>query len=461
MSLSSKQVVPEDGMIITEDVTLVPGVYVLRHGLTIAADGVTLDGAGAMLVGSQDWPVAIFMEGRRDVTIKNLSTVGFHHAVRLKNCRDVNIVGNRFRFSSELDFYSHPLSVYAPLEQMHGAAIFLQDVQSTIISDNDMGHQQNGVLAYGCRGLIIERNQAPMCSGQGVYLYDSHECTIQDNLLDFCARISHLPDGRKDIGAGAASVMLISGSSKNLILRNFMRGSGDGVLACGYPEAAKVAQCNDNIIEGNDASYCLNVSFEATFGRRNVFRENKANGSNYGFWLGYSCETEVVDNEIIENRIAGVAIEHGHGNSILGNILKRNRSGILLWTDYYEQLVRVFPDCEASWDYTIARNVIEANRDGIRSYTEQRVREPLCYNYRILDNTIRDNHTGIRLQRVRDCELQGNRLVNNHSSGVWLIKCSDISAVGNVFEANRVDVIGELTERVDDTSHLESRAEVE
>lgn len=39
---------PTDGMIIGADTTLAPGVYHLPHGLTIAADGVTLDGGGAL-----------------------------------------------------------------------------------------------------------------------------------------------------------------------------------------------------------------------------------------------------------------------------------------------------------------------------------------------------------------------------------------------------------------------------
>jgi len=37
---------PTDGMIITEDAIFQPGVYILPHGLTVAADGITLDGNG-------------------------------------------------------------------------------------------------------------------------------------------------------------------------------------------------------------------------------------------------------------------------------------------------------------------------------------------------------------------------------------------------------------------------------
>jgi len=43
-------VIPVDGMVITEDTTFAPGVYPLRQGITIGADGVTLDGGGALLV---------------------------------------------------------------------------------------------------------------------------------------------------------------------------------------------------------------------------------------------------------------------------------------------------------------------------------------------------------------------------------------------------------------------------
>ncbi len=450
MVQNTAPVVPEDGMMITENTTLAPGIYILRKGLTIASDKVTLDGAGATLVGSPDWPSGIRIEGRKDVTVKNICTLGYYHGIFIKDSFDIHIVGNHLKASSELDSRSHALSIWVKLEDAHGAGLFLQNVERATISDNDLSHQQNGILAYRCSELCIERNNTSMCSGQGVYLDGTHDSVIRDNVMDFCARIYHLPDGRKDIGAGSASIILISGSSNNRILRNYMRGSGDGLLACGYPESSIVEPCCNNVIEGNDASYCLNVSFEATFCRGNIFRENKANGCNYGFWLGYSTNTEIVDNEINENRIAGVAIEHGNANRIMGNILKRNRSGILLWTDYYEDLVRVFPDCAGSHDYTIARNVIESNKDGIRSYTEQRVREMMCYDYRIFDNTIRDNNTGIRLQRVRDCELKGNRLVNNSGSGIWLIKCLNIQSRDNLFDANRTDVIGELEDKSND-----------
>ncbi|MEJ5309084.1 MAG: DUF1565 domain-containing protein [Anaerolineae bacterium] len=46
-----RPVEPTDGMVITADTTFKSGIYVLPHGLSIAADGITVDGNGALLIG--------------------------------------------------------------------------------------------------------------------------------------------------------------------------------------------------------------------------------------------------------------------------------------------------------------------------------------------------------------------------------------------------------------------------
>ncbi len=63
-------VVPTDGMVIRQSMTLAPGVYDLPQGLTIASDGVTVDGAGVLLVGQDHTGVGLHIDGQHDVTIK-------------------------------------------------------------------------------------------------------------------------------------------------------------------------------------------------------------------------------------------------------------------------------------------------------------------------------------------------------------------------------------------------------
>ncbi|MEZ4670069.1 MAG: hypothetical protein R3E39_19365 [Anaerolineae bacterium] len=45
-----ENVIPVDGMVITEDTKFAPGVYPLSEGLTIASNGITVDGEGVLLV---------------------------------------------------------------------------------------------------------------------------------------------------------------------------------------------------------------------------------------------------------------------------------------------------------------------------------------------------------------------------------------------------------------------------
>ena len=58
---------------------------------------------------------------------------------------------------------------------------------------------------------------------------------------------------------------------------------------------------NDNVIAYNDGSWADAVAFEGTFSERNVFYENRASDSRYGFWLGWSFNTLVLDNTIERN----------------------------------------------------------------------------------------------------------------------------------------------------------------
>lgn len=62
-------IVPLDGMIITRDTPLQPGLYFLPRGIEIGADGVALDGQGAGLVGERRQGQGITVVGRRQVTL--------------------------------------------------------------------------------------------------------------------------------------------------------------------------------------------------------------------------------------------------------------------------------------------------------------------------------------------------------------------------------------------------------
>jgi parallel beta-helix repeat protein len=106
----------------------------------------------------------------------------------------------------------------------------------------------------------------------------------------------------------------------------------------------------------NDASFSPNNAFEAVFSEYNVFEDNIAEFSNYGFWLGYSRNTAVRGNRITANRSDGVSIEHGSHNTIEDNHVEGSRTGIHLWSGYPPG------GADPSEDYTIRRNRILDSR---------------------------------------------------------------------------------------------------
>jgi parallel beta-helix repeat protein len=426
--------VPTNGMQITESVTFAPGVYVLPDGVTLAADGVTLDGGGALLVGAGDRGSGVAGRGLAGVTVRNLALLQYQTGIRLTDCRDVTLAENRVSRTAELERRRYFLEIWLPAEQAYGAGIFLERVRGGVIRDNDLQHQQNGLSCYGCTRLTIEQNDASYCSGWGFCLYDSSDNLLQRNLADFCNRIYRREDGSEHVGADAAGLLVIWNSCRNRVLRNSLRGSGDGVFVAGYRHPGQIAPCNDNLFEENDGSLSPNIAFEATFCSGNLFRRNQASDGNYGFWLGFSTHTRVEENEVHRNRRAGIAIEHGHDNAIRANRFRENRHGVQLWSGGAREFTEVFPDRRDSCATGVRDNLFETNRVGFLHYTgtewEPRPGGVYGHGYRLEGNRFAHNRLGIHLADARDCILRGNAFEGNVEGDVRLERCEGIEQEG-------------------------------
>src|SRR5206468_4188212 len=130
---------------------------------------------------------------------------------------------------------------------------------------------------------------------------------------------------------------------------------------------------NDNLFYGNDVSYATANGVEATF-RRNEIIANRAWGSEYGVWGGYSYQTEIVGNDFRGNR-TGVAIEHGQDNVIANNRFDRDSTAIRLWADSIEPSDWGYPKHHdtRSHTYWITGNAFVGNRVGLRIRNTQGV----------------------------------------------------------------------------------------
>ncbi|HEY3412341.1 MAG TPA: right-handed parallel beta-helix repeat-containing protein [Armatimonadota bacterium] len=426
-------VIPKDGMILKESATLEPGTYALPHGIVIGADNVTLDAKGAVFTGGGDGQ-AVFVKGNNGVTIRGLEASRYKWGVRVEGGKNIKVQDCRIRDTPEAPPDDTWLDIWLGPKDAYGGAIILFDVKGGLVSGNDVQHQQNGVMMYSCSGLTVEKNNASFQSGFGIHMYGSSDNIVQDNIADWCNRIHKRGERYYYPGADATGILMVVNCSRNKILRNFFRGGGDGVFVAGYnPDLGKVP-CNDNLFEDNDCSYSPNNAFEATFCKGNIFRNNRAGFSNYGFWLGYSIDTKIEGNEVRRNRIAGIAIEHGLRNEIADNHLSSNGRGIALWANAAAQFNAAWPDQATSANNVIRGNSVCANGIGLLVKVEGQVTpKSRPHDDTVSGNTFYGNDVGALVMNADAEVIKGNRFENNTVAGLRLESNAKASITGNAF----------------------------
>lgn len=410
-----------NGLQIETDTQLDPKVYLLPGGITIDADNVTLDGRGATILGTDKTSSqGIKVFGRKNITIKNLRVLNYYHGVSVKQSSDIEISHCTITLTTESQSNTLFLDIWKPAADAYGGAIFLEQVTNARVHDNDLQHQMNGILSYHCKNLDVVNNLANYCSGFGFHLYDTSDSTFANNYADYCCRY-YLTDSSSHLGADATGFLIIYKSCNNIFRENHARLGGDGFFLAGLTPNGIDVGCNNNLFEENDASYSPNNAFEGVFSKGNIYRGNKANHSNYGFWLGFSSDCTLADNQIYGNRQAGIAVENGIHFKVLHNDIQNNVHGILLWTRSYEFL-RNIPDINAtSSDWLIERNKLIQNKKAIRIAADQdhgirplqREKSSILPNNHIIQNNeIRDNVLGIELENAINTRMDENHMDN-------------------------------------------------
>lgn len=423
---------PSNGMVITRNTTLKPGVYLLPDGITIDADNVTLDGNGATIIGANRRGVAVTVKGRRNVTIRNLRVREYYHGIVARDCSGLTIEHNDITGTAEVELNTVFLNITTPASEAYGAAILLERVSQSEIRDNEMPHQMNGLLSYFCHHLRVLRNNASYCSGFGFHLYNTCDSLFESNWADYCNRYEPRDPGKPVIGVGhyghmgadATGFLIIHASCRNIFRRNFARCGGDGFFLAGRI-GDQALGCDENLFEENDASLSPNIAFEATFSAGNIFRNNWADRCNFGFWLGFSAQNVLEGNRMLFNRQAAIGVENGVDFEVRGNDFQSNGTGVLLWTKYIESFYRDCPELRTIRNWKIEENhflrnntaiAILADKDhGVRSMPEDASNKPElrpCDNI-IRANDIQEGRIGIHLQGTDRTVIEKNKLNRN------------------------------------------------
>jgi len=375
------------GLVITRSVRVIPRTYRLSApssldsaAIVIRGDGITVDFAGATLLGAesdalpdQGSGVAIRIEGGRNLTVRNAKIHGYKIGILAEGTRGLTLTNNDASHNWKPRLYSliehESLVDWLSYHQndknewhRYGAAFYLSGVTGGEIRGNTVQQGMNGLLLSRSDSLRIQGNTFSFNSGLGIGLYRSSDNLIVNNRLEFNVRgYSHRFYRR---GQDSAALLLYERSNRNIVAWNAATHGGDGLFLWAGQSTMDTGNggANDNVFYANDFSWAPTNAMEATFSR-NSFLANRAMGSEYGLWGGYSFESKVIGNCFGTNRF-GVAIEHGQDNLIAANRFDGDSLAIRLWGDSLQPSEWGYPKHRdtRSRGYRIEKNVFAGNR---------------------------------------------------------------------------------------------------
>jgi len=382
----------EPGLVITRSVRVLPGTYRLpasasldSAAIVIRGDGITVDLTGATLLGAapdalpdRGAGVAIRIDGGRNITVRNAKIRGYKIGILAAGTRGLTLTGNdashnwkprlysQIEHESLVDWLSYHQN---DTDEWHryGAGFYLSGVRGGEIRGNTVEQGMNGLLLTRSDSLRIRENTFSFNSGLGIGLYRSSDNVIANNRLEFNVRgYSHRFYRR---GQDSAALLLYEQSDRNIVAWNAATHGGDGLFLWAGQSTMDTGKggANDNVFFANDFSWAPTNAMEATFSR-NSFLANRAMGSEYGLWGGYSFESNVIGNCFGKNRF-GIAIEHGQDNRIVANRFDGDSLAIRLWGDSIQPSDWGYPKHRdtRSRDYRIEHNVFAGNQRTVQA----------------------------------------------------------------------------------------------
>ncbi len=333
---------------------------------------ITIDGDDVFVEGSDYSGYMIRIINSDNITIKNFESArDFFYVVRISNSTNITIKHCNFSYNA-VDS-SGFISIWTDTTAALGGGVMMNACSHSIVDSCVMQYQNDGVALYHCDNIEVAHSLFSWNTSYGVRMYYSDTCHIHH------IEAAHVNRPQTDPSDCASLLMLIA--NENIVEHNDLTYSGDGVFLSQYQ---KHLIPNNNYFLYNDCSNSPHNAIEATFADGNIYKHNICNNSWFGFWLGYSFNS-VVDSNIIMNNQgysadfgAGIAIDRGFNNQITNNDIMDNANGIKLWhggniTGYANQ---------TSHDYLIKGNVFRANKIGLyAARTDQLIVKENLFDY--------------------------------------------------------------------------------
>lgn len=407
------------GMKVDKDAAFKPGVYECTNsdGIEVIADNIQLDFSGVIIKGGRDktnaaidkvtefkkfsygdeqdeririqqlgyFGIAIIIKNRKDITVRGLTARGFNLAVLIENSERITIEGCDFS-----DNFHDPDCGW----NEHGpfGGIYVLNSSYCVIQNNKANRVWNGLYLRHADHNVIKNNDFSYCSNNCLKMWHACSNIVENNNLSWGLRIKPGEVHARD----SAGLLMESGSNDNIVRSNDLTHGGDGI----FVRVLNGWHSQGNIFENNDCSYANNNAIEA-WANGNTYIKNKANYSSYGFWLGGSDNTSLIDNDVAYNGTVfqnapeafgncGIAVVNGSGTNfkVIGNrVHDNNGPGIAI---------------RFKEDYPVKHWIIEDNE--------------------IYSNKTYKDYTGhgIYLKNARWLTLSNNKIFDNDGQDIFI-----------------------------------------
>jgi len=303
------------GQTITADTTLDSDMTKCKGpGITIGADGITLDLNGHTIEGMGKGSGVNNVAGHDGVTIEDGSIRNFMESVALVGASDNHLRGLSLSDNRHVGIYVQDSSAIeieqSSVVDVRFAAIYLFRSHDIRVEGNSLSRSGGGVVAQVSDHLAIEANVAERNDGSGITLQESSESHIAGNT------VSHSGD------AG----ILLDAADANQVSANLASQNGDGIVVLG---SAKTI--TDNNV---DTSACkkgcgYGISLEA--GAGNLIAQNDVSRTmRDGIRIdAFVPEMPTVDNVVRDNLVSeatvdGLSIGTDGPGTVSGTLIEGN-----------------------------------------------------------------------------------------------------------------------------------------
>ena len=333
------------GTVVRGEAQICPGRYRIADSaeqgvIVVAGTGTRLDLTGVTLLSGDTLAheytgIGLLVRGAERATIIGGRISGYRFGIRIEGGSGHRVLDSELSGSRSQALHSTPqvfderdwLDIFHPdTFELYGSALYLKGTDRVEVRGITANSAQNGIGLFEARGSFIADNDVSSNSGWGIHLWRSSGNTIIRNAAHHNVRCE---SERYRRGCDSAGILLRESSDSNVIADNDLSYSGDGFFLSGH--RPYVTPSIGNLVIRNDASHSYHNAFESTFSWGNTFLDNRADSSDYGFWLGYSSGTTVRGNTILGTHSVAVAIEHGADNVIAGNTIVGGQLGVRLF----------------------------------------------------------------------------------------------------------------------------------